>query len=98
MGATRELAFTLPWAIMNPTAIFRGIREEGEPDWFCYCAVPSKRYDYRTGESRLTQRGRVFVVYVDADRIIYNWRWEPADASNGDLPQNYTQRFDERTL
>ena len=47
--------------------------------------MPSKRYDYRTGESRLTQRGRVFVVYVDADRIIYNWRWEPADASNGDL-------------
>src|SRR5437867_9530788 len=46
MGATRELAFTLPWAIMNPTAIFRGIREEASRIGFA--TVPCPRNDMTT--------------------------------------------------
>jgi len=40
----------------------------------------------------------VFLVYVDAERILAYWRWEQADATQGQLPENYEQRFDERIL
>ena len=33
VGAAKELAYTVPWTVKHPTAIFRGVREEGERNW-----------------------------------------------------------------
>jgi hypothetical protein len=98
MGAARELAYTVPWALLHPTAIFRGLREEGEADWLCYVSVPSQAYDYRTGSLVPAWRGEVFLVFVNDDRIIYHWRWEKADPNNNRLPENSETRFDVKVM
>ncbi len=95
-GPAHELGYTVPWAVKNPTAMFRGVREEGEPKWRCYVSRPGRAYDYRTGECRSAWAGEVFLVFVNDDRIIYNWRWEKADPNDADLPEGYASRFDER--
>jgi hypothetical protein len=97
-GAARELAFTVLWALLHPTAIFRGVREEGEHNWLCYVSVPSMAYDHKTGNQRAGWPGEVFLVFVNEDRIIYNWRWEKADVTDIRLPENHQSRFDEQVL
>ncbi len=57
-GAVRELGFTTPEAILNPTAIFQGDNDEGEPDWLCYVSRPSQAYDYRHGSKAGNGPGR----------------------------------------
>jgi hypothetical protein len=97
-GAAKELAYTVPAALLKPTAVFRGVREEGERNWLCYCSVPAQRYDLTTGEIRRIHPGRVFLVFVNDDNIVYNWRWEQADSSHPKLPVNHASRFEEKVL
>ena len=98
MGPTRELAFTVPVVLKTPKAIFRGVREEGELSWLCYCGIPDTAYDRKTGASGPSWADEVFLVYVNDDGMIYNWRWEKCDQTDCDLPINYVSRFDERAL
>lgn len=97
-GVAKELAYTVPWALDHPCAIFRGVREEGEEKWLCYVALPSQAYDYRTGNTVQGWEGEVFLVFVNDDRIIYNWRWEEADPDNKNLPKDCEHRFTERVM
>lgn len=98
MGPAQELARNVPWVLQNPTAIFRGVREEGESLWHCYVGCPKDGYDYKTGERVPPWLGQVFMVFVDDDRIIYNWRWDGVDSDDLRLPENYGRRFEERVL
>jgi hypothetical protein len=98
MGAAKELAYTVPWAVKHPCAIFRGVRDEGEQDWLCYVAAPSQAYDYKTGDTVEAWKGEVFLVFVNDDRIIYNWRWEEADPINPKLPKDWEHRYTEKVL
>lgn len=98
MGAARELAYLVPFTLQNPTAIFRGVREEGESQWLCYVALPTDAYNHRTGERVRPWTGQVFLVFVDDDRIVYNWRWDKSDASSLRLPIDFAQRFEEQVL
>ena len=98
MGATRELAFTVPFALQNPTAIFRGVREEGESQWLCYCSVPADAYDFKTHNKRGAWPGQVFLVFVDDDGIVYNWRWEKAHPEDAKLPTDFENRFEQKVL
>jgi hypothetical protein len=85
-------------ALLAPTAVFRGVREEGERDWLCYVSRPGRAYDYRTGEEVDGWEGQVFLIYVTDDRILYLWVWAQADGDNPNLPVNYASRFEERLL
>jgi hypothetical protein len=97
-GAAKELGYTVREAVKRPTAIFRGVREEGESQWLCWVSRPSWAYDYRTGDRRTAWAGEVFLVFANDDRIIYAWRWEKADPDDPDLPENHALRFDERVM
>jgi hypothetical protein len=56
-GAVRELGFILPEAVLKPTAVFRGVRDEGEAEWLCYVSRPSRSYDGKDN-SRPALRGK----------------------------------------
>lgn len=98
MGAARELAYLVPDVLLHPTAIFRGVREEGERQWVCYVGFPSDAYNYRTGERIRPRPGQVFLVFADDYGILYNWRWEQADKDALHLPERHGSRFEERLL
>lgn len=98
MGAARELAYLVPFVLQNPTAIFRGVRDEGESMWLCYAGLPEDAFNHHTGERVRPWTGQVFLVFVDDDRIVYNWRWDKSDATSLRLPVDYAERFEERLL
>ncbi len=99
MGATQELAFNVPEVILRPTAIFRGVRSEGESEWMCYSGIPSRAFDHRTGQEVTPWRGEVFLVFADwPDRCLYNWDWVRGSPENSMLPIDHQSRFIERLL
>ncbi len=95
-------------ALTYPTAIFRGIRfEEDEqhscssPGWLCYCGYPP--IDFRfSGEETAPPPRKVFLVFVNEEKIIYNWGWDRADSDAWDegkrLPDNYQNRFKDKLI
>ena len=91
-----------------PRAIFRGIRfEEDEkhscssPGWLCYCGYPP--IDFRfSGEETTPPPRKVFLVFVNEDKIAYNWRWDRADSDAWDegkyIPIDHQIRFKEQVI
>jgi hypothetical protein len=98
MGAARELAYLVPFVLQNPNAVYRGVREEGESQWLCYAGSPPDAYNHKTGERLRPWAGQVFLVFLDDDRIIYNWRWDKADADSLRLPADFARRFEEQVI
>jgi len=98
MGAARELAYLVPFVLQHPNAIFRGVREEGESQWLCYVGSPADAYNHKTGDPVRPWSGQVFLVFVDDDRIVYDWRWDRADADDLRLPVDSARRFEEKVL
>lgn len=101
-GRTRELAHTVRWSLMNPRAIFRGVRDDthgmDEDEWLAYVATPPKAYDHKTGREVPPWPNEVFLVFVSEERVIYNWYWSECDRYDSHLPEDYESRFDERLL
>jgi hypothetical protein len=97
MMHAKLLAHCVPEVVLAPFAIFRGVREEGERNFLCYCGRPKHAYA-RDGETTPPYQGEVFLVFVSDERVIYNWRWEPSGSADGKLPEGHEARFDERVL
>lgn len=102
LGQAKECGYIVPATLQKPTAIFEGLRTDEDEDrrgvgWRCYCGVPAKAY--RTdGSERDAWPGQVFLVFINDERIAYNWRWEQADADDPKLPIHYRERFKGRLL
>jgi len=102
LGQAKECGYLMPQILLSPTAVFEGLKEDDDEDrrgvgWRCYCGVPDKAY-HPDGSQRPPYPGQVFLVFVNEDRVAYNWRWEKADPENLELPQNHAQRFRRRLL
>jgi len=102
MGQTREAGFIVPHVLQKPTAIFEGLRMDVDEDqrgvgWRCYCGIP--QHSYRTDGTACPPYPRqVYLVFVNQDRIAYNWRWEKADPDEPNLPLNHQGRFKKRLI
>jgi hypothetical protein len=102
MGRTRELTDSVRWSLLNPSAVYRGVRDlEREIDddgWLCYVATPPRAYDYRTGNARRPWEGEVLMVCVTDERELYGWWWVEADPDDARLPIGHQQRFREKVF
>ena len=100
MGQAKECGLIMPEIIQNPTAMFEGLRwdEDEDPDphgaagWRCYCGIPSQAF-HADGTSRPAYPGQVYLVFVNDEKVAYNWRWEKADPENQGLPIGHQERF-----
>lgn len=84
----REL---VPKVLNDPCVVFEGLRWEGDedkdrPGWRCYCAKPDCMYDKR-GAPVDSDPNQVFLVFVNDERIAYNWRWEFVDDEDREVPK-----------
>lgn len=98
----RECLFIVPMILQQPTAIFEGIRRDDDEDnhgtgWWCYCGIPECAYR-ADGSKRSPYPGQVYLVFVNDERVAYNWRWERADQDDPKLPENHKERFRTRKL
>jgi len=101
MWAARTLAYNVPEILICPLAIFVGIREGDELDeqcWLAYAGRPSRRYVH-PNDAVPCPDNRVFMVYLDADRVVFSWRWEKVDSDGSGLPIGYASgRYRMRVL
>lgn len=102
MGKSLELAHSVTNVLRYPKAIFQGIRDLDrdvvQDDWLCYVGVPPHAYDYKTDERRSPWQGQTMLIYVNGDRVIYNWYWASAHNKVAFLPEDYEDRFEQRVL
>ena len=102
VGQAKECGYVVPAILQKPTAIFEGLKSDEDEDrrgvgWRCYCGVPPVAY--RTdGSERPPWPGQVFLVFVNDERVAYNWRWEMADSEDPNLPVKHMERFKRRLL
>lgn len=103
MNHAKEAAFTVPDILVNPRAIFEGLlRDEdeprqGEPGWLCYVGLPKYAFG-PNGEERPPYKEKVYLVFVNHERVAYNWYWSDADGTDPNLPIDHAERFRERNL
>lgn len=103
-GAIKEMTFLAKGALLEFKQIFEGIRWDVDEDkdaasdgWLCYCARPSKAYR-KDGRDCDPPEDMVFLVFVNQDRVAYNWQWVDCDPSNPDLPIDWQSRFKKKAL
>lgn len=94
-----EVKKLVPEILENPKAIFEGIRWDEDEDrtsdadgWRCYCGVPRASYDH-DGHPHPPYPDEVYLVFVNAEGVVYNWRWEACDPDNTTVPQQHGSRF-----
>jgi len=102
LGQVLEAAHLVPEVLQKPLAVFQGLRREAdEPErgenWLCYCGRPARAY-HANGRPRPPWPGEVFLVFVNDERIAYNWYWTEADPKDANLPLDHSVRFKERVL
>jgi hypothetical protein len=100
MGYAKECGLILPTILQRPTAIFEGLRLDEDESregygWRCYCGIPEHAY-HSDGTERPPYANQVYLVFVNDERVAYNWRWERADADDPRLPENHQRRFKKR--
>lgn len=102
MGHAKECGYTVPEILQHPTAVFEGLRRDEDEDrgaggWRCYCGVPS--HAYRTdGTATRPYPEQVYLVFVNDEGVVYNWRWERANPEDPLLPVDHLTRFKKRLL
>lgn len=102
LGHAKECGILVPYTLQNPTAIFEGLRKDRDedhrvPGWYCYCSKPLCSFG-ADGEEQPPYPNQVFLVFVNDEKVAYNWRWAKADQENDDLPENHGDRFERRAL
>jgi len=103
VGHLSDAAYNIPQVLQNPTAIFEGLRKDEHGrysdtfTWRCYCGIP--KFGYKgNGKKVPPWPGEVFMVFVNADRVVFNWYWHKCDGENPNLPMGYNNRFKEKLL
>lgn len=78
--------------LSNPIAIFQDWKRPEHEDGLCYVGRPE--IDYRAIDITVpAPPGMVFMIFVKESGKITDWRWEPADSENPDLPEKWQERF-----
>jgi len=103
LGRSRELAFVVKPELLKPKAIFQGVRdlehEISEDEWLCYVCQPNFCYDYKSGEKRTSAwENEVMLVYINDERVFYNWYWVESDDRVSFRPNGYETRFSKQVL
>ncbi|MBP7826424.1 MAG: hypothetical protein KA236_07730 [Verrucomicrobia bacterium] len=102
LGQAKECGILVPHTLQHPTAIFEGLRKDEDedqraPGWYCYCSKPPYSFD-ENGEEQPPYPGQVFLVFVNREKVAYNWRWARASKSDAGLPEHHEERFERRAL
>jgi hypothetical protein len=73
--------------LLSPKAILGGVRQFRRGG-FCYVGMPTRRW-FNSGSQGPPPTGMVFCVYLSDREEVFEWRWEPADPAEPDLPKDY---------
>jgi hypothetical protein len=102
LGHAKECGLIVPAILQGPIAVFEGLRRDEDEDprgvgWRCYCGIPAHSF-HRDGTEAAPYANQVYLVFVNDERVAYNWRWEKADPQTPTLPTDYQTRFRKQLL
>lgn len=97
----------LPHVLQNPGAIFEGLERDEQQNGLCYAGIPpSIRREIKGSTGRGGAEldlielpppdGMTFAVFMNVRYVIFDWRWEQADANNAGHPIEWDTRFNKR--
>lgn len=93
-----EFRSLVPAKLRSPDSLWFGVREPdpGEDGkGYCY----AKRFPNKMngeGKDYPNKLGHLFCVYVNADFMIYEFRWDEPDTADDRCPRDYRDRFKAR--
>jgi hypothetical protein len=94
-GPLRERFFRLQnvkIVVDSPSAVFEGWERDGQSKGLCYVGRPDS--DFRFDGIQLPRPpGMIFAVFATQSGKISDWRWEPCDQEDPDLPIDHQNRF-----
>lgn len=76
--------------LREPLIIFENLKREGFEHGLCYAGKPTI---YGQQWESPTPRGLIFTVYINCDRIVYEWRLEEEDVKHSGRPADWKRRF-----
>ncbi len=96
-GAVMEAAHIVPEILARPSAIFEGLRRDEDEDKYgngamCYCGIPTVAYD-KNGSPTQPWHDEVFMVFLNAECVAYNWYWHQCDCDLNNYPDGHVERF-----
>ena len=94
-GAVHELSKNVPFVMREINAlVFQGIRTDGHQEGLCYMGWPHRRFGTE-GNELVVKDEDCFLVFINEERIIYNWRWEtiPAKSRETFVPDRFAGRI-----
>lgn len=97
-GQALECKEIVPFALQKPVHIFEGLcRDEDEqstgvPGWRCYCSLPSYAFE-KDGNKVSPWPDEVFLVFVNEEKVAYNWYWVKSDKEDKTRPVDFNGRF-----
>ncbi|MGH7138246.1 MAG: hypothetical protein ACREHD_21040 [Pirellulales bacterium] len=102
LGQAKECGYIVPEILQQPCAVFEGLRRDEDEDrggvgWRCYCGVPAHAYR-ADGTVTRPYPSQVYLVFVNDEGVVYNWRWEKADPDDPLIPLDHQTRFKRRLL
>jgi hypothetical protein len=97
-GHERKLfeVFSIEPVLQSPLAIFEGLEREEFEDGFCYCGIPDKK-QVTENSTVPPPPGMVFLIFVNKEFAIFEFRWEKMCAEDFGNPENYKTRFKQKT-
>lgn len=97
-GAIMLARYAVPYILQRPVQVFEGLRLDEDEDprgvgWRCYCGIPEHDFSVVDGAELPPRENRVFLVFVNIDKVAYNWAWVKCDEHDHRLPINHKTRF-----
>lgn len=98
IGMAKDLAFSVRQGMSNPRCIrriFHGVRDtdrtRGDDDYLCYTLKPPRRY-FDDGDEPVPPN-KILLVFLDDERVIYNFYWSDTCDRDENQPIDYDSRF-----
>jgi hypothetical protein len=76
--------------LREPLVIFENLRREGFEKGLCYSGKPKI---FGQQWEMPTENGMIFAVYINCDKIVYEWRLEKEDVKYSGHPAEWKRRF-----
>lgn len=88
-------AWYIPDVCLEPAAIWRGLKRQGQDSTLVYSGIPSGQFAEDHGQEDLSvPDGMTLVLFITPDCIVRKYRWEESEQHAG-YPTNHSARFEE---
>lgn len=72
------------------------VSHRGDDGYLCYAVRPTSRHVGRDGTPVSVPMDRILLVFVNDERVIYNFYWEQCSLDGSNLPIDHEERFAEQ--